>query len=134
MTRAELERARALREAIDAAVVAATAGRALPAGTGAALAAVLDAAPPSETVAVADGVVVTQTARGGTPAAQALAAIALDAADMLGAGGAGAHPHLRVADVQRPLLRPVPGRPPPLVFDAGVRQCGEGPPAPPPGP
>src|SRR3954447_14595947 len=90
VTRADLERARALREALDAAVVAAAAGQTLPDGTDAALAAALAAAPPLETVAIgSDGAVVLTGARAGTSAAQALAAIALDAADMLAAGALG---------------------------------------------
>ena len=85
---ADLVRARALREAIDAAVVAATDGRPLPPGTDVALAAPLTAAPPRETVVTRpDGALSVAVTRGGTPAAQALAAVALDAARMLGPDG-----------------------------------------------
>jgi predicted RNA-binding Zn ribbon-like protein len=84
VTRADLERARTLREAIDAAVEAAVGGGALPASTAAALDGMLAAAPLRETVALDHGgAVALATRRAGTPAAQALAAIALDAAAML---------------------------------------------------
>jgi predicted RNA-binding Zn ribbon-like protein len=89
-TRADLERARTLREAIDAAVEAAVAGRPLPSRTAAALGDALAAAPPCEHVGFdADGAIELTTGRAGSPAAQALAAVALDAAAMLGPDGLG---------------------------------------------
>jgi predicted RNA-binding Zn ribbon-like protein len=82
---AELERARALREAIDAAVEVAIGGRAVPASTVAALGRALAAAPPRETVALGPGGgVEVRATRAGSAADQALATIALDAAAMLG--------------------------------------------------
>ena len=88
-TPADLVAARALREAIDAGAVAAIAGQPLPAGTDAALAAALAVAPPCEAiVATPAGLRVTAT-RGGSAVQGALAAVALDAAAMLGAGELG---------------------------------------------
>lgn len=87
VTPADLDGARALREAIDDAVVAATAGRPLPPATAAVLAAALDVAPPCEKVEIGhDGALALTAGRSGTPAAQALAAVALDAVAMLGPG------------------------------------------------
>ncbi len=83
-TAADLRRARELREAIDAAVVATVDARPLPGGTDAALTAALAAAPPRETLTVQpDGGLALAIGRAGTPAAGALAAVALDAARML---------------------------------------------------
>jgi len=83
-TEAELRSARALREAIDAAVVAVTEERPLPAGTDDALRAVLAAAPPRDVVALTPEGIRARVEREGTPVGRALAAVALDAAAMLG--------------------------------------------------
>jgi len=94
VTALDLEQARALREAIDAAVVCAVADRPLPGGTAAALAAPLALAPLRETVASSPGgVIEVAVERAGTPAERALAALALDAAQMLGPDGL---PRIRV--------------------------------------
>jgi predicted RNA-binding Zn ribbon-like protein len=89
VTAADLARARALREAIDAAVVAATDGRPLPAGTDEAIAAALAAAPPRDVVALTPSGIAAAVERDGTAVQRALAALALDAAAMLGPGELG---------------------------------------------
>jgi predicted RNA-binding Zn ribbon-like protein len=89
VTPADLSRARALREAIDAAVVAATDGRPLPAGTDVALAAALAAAPPRDVVALTPAGLTAAVERDGTAVQRALAALALDAAAMLSPDGIG---------------------------------------------
>jgi predicted RNA-binding Zn ribbon-like protein len=86
---ADLERARALREAIDAAAVAAAEGRPLPAGTDTAIATALSLAPPRDVVAVSAAGLTAAIERHGTPVQRALAAVALDAAVMLGPGELG---------------------------------------------
>jgi predicted RNA-binding Zn ribbon-like protein len=83
-TRADLARARALREAIDAAVVAVVDGDALPGDTAAALGTVLAGAPPRDVVVSGPDGLTIALERGGTAVQRALAAIALDAAAMLG--------------------------------------------------
>lgn len=83
-TRADLALARALREAIDAAAVAVTDGCGVPADTAAALSAVLVVAPPRDVVTAASDGLTVAFERSGTPVQRALAAVALDAAAMLG--------------------------------------------------
>jgi predicted RNA-binding Zn ribbon-like protein len=81
---ADLARARALREAIDAAVVAVTESRPLPAGLDQAIAAALAAAPPRDVVALTPAGLTAAVERDGTAVQCGLAALALDAAAMLG--------------------------------------------------
>jgi len=86
----DVERARALREAIDAAVVAVVADRPVPAASVAALDATLRRAPLRERVALdAAGAVTLAAERDGAPVDRALAAVAHDAVAMLGAGERG---------------------------------------------
>ncbi|HWV87182.1 MAG TPA: ABATE domain-containing protein [Capillimicrobium sp.] len=82
----DLERARALREAIDDAVVAAVAGRPVPDASVAALDAALRRAPLRERVALDPaGAIALDAGRDGAPVDRALAAVARDAVAMLGA-------------------------------------------------
>lgn len=82
----DLERARALREAIDDAVVAAVTGRPVPDASVAALDAALRRAPLRERVALDPaGAIALDAGRDGAPVDRALAAVARDAVAMLGA-------------------------------------------------
>jgi predicted RNA-binding Zn ribbon-like protein len=86
----DLERARDLREAIDAAVVAGVEARPVPADSVAALDAVLRRAPLRERLALDPaGAVALAAERDGAPVDRALAAVARDAVAMLGAGERG---------------------------------------------
>jgi predicted RNA-binding Zn ribbon-like protein len=82
-TREHLAAARALREAVDACVVARVEGRPAPPEAVAGVAAHLAPAP-APTLTADGGVPVLHTAAGGDPVRAALAALALDAATMLG--------------------------------------------------
>lgn len=85
VTEAQLERARALREAINDGVVAALAGQPVPDATLAALALELPAAARPETVVRADGALALVPAPLADPTAYGLGLIARDAVDMFGA-------------------------------------------------
>ncbi|MBX5439935.1 MAG: CGNR zinc finger domain-containing protein [Solirubrobacteraceae bacterium] len=87
---ADVERARALREAIDAAVVETVAGRDVPAACAEAIDGALRRAPLREAVALEpSGALALTTGRDGPPVDRALAAVAADAAAMLGAAERG---------------------------------------------